>query len=352
MLDSILNNDELKKLKSYNLVASPSWIHFYFKVCISLFLIILIICLFLPWTQTIKGKGQVIAFSPNERAQNIESPIYGRLGKWHVNEGSFVEKDDPIVEIVDNDPDILERLKAEREAMIKKFEAARLATETSKINVTRQKDLMEQGLSSKRDFEKARIEYTKFVSDEAKASAELTKIDTKIARQSTQSVVAPMSGYIQRRNLGRGSQLVKSGDFIALLVPNTESRAVEIWIDGNDAPFVHVGDQVRLQFEGWPAIQSFGWPSLAKGTFGATVQFIDPFVSQDGQTRLLLKPSTEDDPWPSHVILRQGTKVFGWALLNRVSLGYELWRNFNNFPPISSQEKLEKKYQQSKDKSL
>jgi hypothetical protein len=31
--------------------------------------------------------------------------------------------------------------------------------------------------------------------------------------------------------------------------------------------------------------------------------------------------------------LRQGARAQGWVLLNRVSVGYELWRQFNGFPP-------------------
>ncbi|BCD91840.1 hypothetical protein fh0823_19790 [Francisella halioticida] len=30
-------------------------------------------------------------------------------------------------------------------------------------------------------------------------------------------------------------------------------------------------------------------------------------------------------------MLRLGTKVHGWVLLNNVSLGYELWRRYNGF---------------------
>ena len=32
--------------------------------------------------------------------------------------------------------------------------------------------------------------------------------------------------------------------------------------------------------------------------------------------------------------LRQGVRVNGWVLLGQVTLGYELWRIFNGFPPL------------------
>ena len=41
-----------------------------------------------PWQQTIPGAGRVIAFSPEERLQQVEAPVDGRVVKWHVVEGS------------------------------------------------------------------------------------------------------------------------------------------------------------------------------------------------------------------------------------------------------------------------
>jgi len=44
-------------------------------------------------------------------------------------------------------------------------------------------------------------------------------------------------------------------------------------------------------------------------------------------------PDNDDIPWPDVRFLRQGVRVNGWVLLGRVTLGYELWRIFNGFPP-------------------
>jgi hypothetical protein len=41
----------------------------------------------------------------------------------------------------------------------------------------------------------------------------------------------------------------------------------------------------------------------------------------------------ENETWPDGTYLRQGVRAIGWVLLNRVTLGYELWRRFNGFPP-------------------
>ena len=40
-----------------------------------------------------------------------------------------------------------------------------------------------------------------------------------------------------------------------------------------------------------------------------------------------------DSPWPDPSYLRPGAKVSGWVMLDVVSLGFELWRQFNGFAP-------------------
>ena len=297
-----------------------------------LFLALLVSLVVVPWQQTSKGYGRVAAYSPSDRQQNISAPVEGRLGKWFVHEGSVVKEGDPIVEILDNDPDILIRLRAERDAIERRLIAARKAANTSLINVSRQKELFNQGISSRRAFEQAEIEYARYLTDEANSSAELSKIEVRLARQSMQSVKATRSGTILRRVLGQESVIVKPGEVLAVIVPDTDSRAVELWVDGNDVPLISEGRHVRLQFEGWPAVQFSGWPSVAVGTFGGKVSLIDAADSGNGMFRVLVVPE-EGESWPSHRYLRQGIRAYGWILLNRVSLGYELWRQFNGFPP-------------------
>lgn len=80
------------------------------RVLLLLFAISPIALTFVPWQQSIRGSGQVIAFDPTERPQEIHAQINGRIIRWHVVEGSHVEEGDLIVEMVDNDPLFLQRL--------------------------------------------------------------------------------------------------------------------------------------------------------------------------------------------------------------------------------------------------
>ncbi|MFO0416933.1 MAG: efflux RND transporter periplasmic adaptor subunit [Pseudomonadota bacterium] len=295
-------------------------------------LVLLIALVFVPWVQNVQGIGSVIAYSPDERQQHITAPVDGLIRQWFVLEGSHVKKGDNIVDIADIDPDIMNRLEREREATQTKLDASQKALDTSRKNLERQKSLVQSGLSSMRSAELAELEYAKYLSEISSASAELARIETRIARQASQSITAPRDGIVQRIFAPQGGVMVKSGQELALIVPETANRSVELKVGGNDAPLLSVGRVVRLQFEGWPAVQFAGWPSVAIGTFGGHIGVIDQGADAQGNVRIIVFPD-EGTPWPDARYLRQGVRVVGWILLDTVTLGWELWRQFNGFPP-------------------
>ena len=77
-----------------------------------------------PWQQTIPGSGRVLAFRPDERPQQVEALVDGRVVRWHVSEGATVRAGDPIVELADTDPALLERIDAERTQVARTVEEA------------------------------------------------------------------------------------------------------------------------------------------------------------------------------------------------------------------------------------
>lgn len=380
-----------------------------------------------PWQQTSPGAGRVVAYVPEERQQNVEAPIEGRVLRWYVREGSSVQKGDPIADLADNDPEILSRLRAERDAIASRLASARaraLALEAriaslggsrgsakaaaasrvsmawqrvvaaeeavvlaqaslsaAELNLERQQALAAGGLVSRRQLELAELEQTRgrtelerarvalaaaraerqaVESDRLKvgtdadaaiddaqasqaaaevevanASAELERVEVRLARQSAQAVVAPRAGSVFRVVAnGQSGEFVKAGDVLVTLVPETQDRAVELWVSGNDLPLLREGGDARLQFEGWPAVQFSGWPSVAVGTFAGRVSLIDAADDGAGRFRVLLVPAPGAS-WPDAIYLRQGVRALGWLQLGQVRLGYELWRRFNGFPPAA-----------------
>ncbi|MBK7861194.1 MAG: HlyD family efflux transporter periplasmic adaptor subunit [Archangiaceae bacterium] len=178
-----------------------------------------------PWQQSVRGAGRVVAFAAVERRQNVDAPVEGRVAVWHVREGSRVKKGDPLVEISDNDPQILQRLEQERGALAARQTAARarvesissriasleasraaavraaasrvtMATERTRaarqaleaaqgshraaqLNFERQRALLEQGLSSQRTFELAELERVRTATEVDRARASLTAAEAE-----------------------------------------------------------------------------------------------------------------------------------------------------------------------------
>jgi multidrug efflux pump subunit AcrA (membrane-fusion protein) len=157
--------------------------------------------------------------------------------------------------------------------------------------------------------------------------------EISLARQNMQRIVAPRDGTIFRLPVNSESQIIKQGDPLLVIVPHTSQRAVELWVDGRDAPLITQRSSVRVEFEGWPAIQVPGWAQVGVGTFEGEISFVDPTDNGSGHFRIMVvhKPGTPE--WPSARFLRQGISAKGWVLLERVTIGYELWRLLNGFPP-------------------
>lgn len=71
-------------------------------------LIGMVICLFIPWTQNIKTKGNVTTLKQEQRPQKLNSPIPGRIARWFVKEGDFVKKGDTIITLTEIKEDYLD----------------------------------------------------------------------------------------------------------------------------------------------------------------------------------------------------------------------------------------------------
>jgi multidrug efflux pump subunit AcrA (membrane-fusion protein) len=84
-------------------------------------LFIFAVVLFLPWRQTIPGRGTVTALRPEDRPQTVQNQIGGRIEHWAVREGQQVKKGDTILVISETsqsyfDPDLPTRLQEQLHA--------------------------------------------------------------------------------------------------------------------------------------------------------------------------------------------------------------------------------------------
>ena len=381
------------------------------KLLLGLVLLFIVI-LFLPWQQNIRGSGKVTAFNPQNRPQSVEAVIAGRIQKWHVQEGAFVERGDTIVTISEVkekffDPQLLPRLREQIQAkenglkskeekidalgrqvaalrngmQLKieqaraKLDAERVRFENAKNQYERNKNLFEAGnialtkfqdieykfqgsqadfLNAQTELDRLRAEFLdKINKSESEisstygelfdAQAEISKMRNELAnfsiRNEQYQILAPQSGFIVKAIQSGIGETIKEGDAVCTIMPETTDVAVEMYVRAMDVPLMARGEKVRIEFDGWPALQFSGWPSVSVGTFGGEVQVIDYVNSKPGEFRILVVPDPADEPWPKQ--LRQGSGIKGWIMLNDVPIWYEIWRQLNGFPPSLYDEPLE-----------
>lgn len=109
----------------------------------------LVAILFLPWTQNIKSKGNVSTLYQQQRPQNLNSPIPGKIVKWYVKNGDFIKKGDTILqisEIKDDylDPNLVERTQQQVEAKkgVRDYYSAKISTTGNQLQaISNAKDL-------------------------------------------------------------------------------------------------------------------------------------------------------------------------------------------------------------------
>lgn len=286
---------------------------------------------FVPWVQTAYGQGRVTALEPRDRIQDVNALVSGRI-EWFVIEGQSVAEGEIVAKIVDNDPQIVQRLQAERAQMVAQADAAALQIRVAERNVDRMRMLVNEGLSAPQELEQAQLRVADFKTSLAQARAQLQEMDVRINRQQAQEVRAPRDGVVQQILAGDTATYVQAGDVLMTFAPESTNAVAEIFVDGVDVPLVTVGRRVRLEFEGWPAVQFSGWPSIARGIFDGVVFSVDQAPSANGLYRVLVAPAADRPPWPSEPAVRLGAKVRGWVLMDTVRVGFEIWRQLNNFP--------------------
>lgn len=186
------------------------------------------------------------------------------------------------------------------------------------------------------------------------AEAVVTKMQNQYMNYSVRTgyyyITAPQDGFITKAlRVGIG-ETIKDGEDLVSIMPSRYDLAVAMYIPPIDLPLIKTGQEVQFRFDGWPAIAFSGWPNLAHGTFPGEVVAIDNFISDNGKYRVLVAPLKDRESWPDE--LRVGAGADGIALLNEVTVWYEVWRKLNGFPPdYYKNEKQNKKSKQDREES-
>ena len=179
-VDEFQSTTVFRQQKHYQIIRKIIWA----------FVLMLVLFLFLPWTQNIKGTGFVTTLKPNQRPQTIHTAIPGRIEKWFVQEGDFVKKGDTILFISEIKEDYLDPNLVENTG--KQVQAKEKAVQSYSDKVKALENQMgaiqsEKNLKVRQAQNKLKQSYLKVQSDSIDFEASKTQL--KIAKtQYTRSV--------------------------------------------------------------------------------------------------------------------------------------------------------------------
>ena len=165
-------------------------------------MLFLVAFLFLPWTQNISSSGHVTTLYQDQRPQELNSVIPGRILKWWVKEGDFVNKGDTILELADVKDEYLDTNLVKRTETQLEAKEQKIIFYNEKINAI---ESQIQAIESTRDLKLKSLEN------------KLEQFKRKLISDSAEVVAAEMENNIANQQLIRGKQLFAQG-----VIPLTE----------------------------------------------------------------------------------------------------------------------------------
>lgn len=165
------------------------------------------IALFLPWTQNISGTGSVTTLKPDHRPQTVHSIIAGRIEKWYVQEGDFVEKGDTIMfisEIKDEyfDPNLVENTKQQVDAKklaVNSYGSKVGALEMQMGSLEREKQLKLEQAQNKIRQSELKVKSDSMDLEAVKTQLRIAETQFKRAQQLNKEGLKPLTDVEEKR---------------------------------------------------------------------------------------------------------------------------------------------------------
>lgn len=148
------------------------------KILFGILVVTIFLMVFAPWQQSVKGTGNVLAYSPDQRQQVIQATINGRIARWgdQIFENAKVTKGQVIAEIRDLDESYAARLDMQllnsQQGVIaanQHLEASQQALEAAKTIVESYQDQVQAFETVKRETIAAQNAYIEVADKKVKA---------------------------------------------------------------------------------------------------------------------------------------------------------------------------------------
>jgi multidrug resistance efflux pump len=330
------------------------------------------------------SKGDTIAIISEVKEKYFDPQMLSRLREViRSKENSLQSKDQKAQALKRQIQALQEGMQNKMDQTKAKLEAERVRFENAKNQYERNKKLFEAGnipltkfqdieykyqgaeadfVNAEIEIDRAQAEYldkinkaesdlNNTLAEQFETQADIAKLRNELTNMEIRSqqyfILAPQSGNVVKATQAGIGETIKEGDPVCTIMPQSDDVAVEMYVKAMDVPLISKGRKVRIEFDGFPALQFSGWPSVSVGSFGGVVEVIDFVNSKPGEFRILVTPDMTDEKWPKQI--RNGSGTQGWVMLDNVPVWYEIWRQLNGFPPSLYEEPLDNNLEKDKD---
>ena len=344
------------------------------KAWVFTFIIILIFIsvLFLPWQQTVRGEGTLVAYDPTQRDYQVVATMAGVIDKFYVKENEFVTKGTKLFSMVDLDQKYLEKLtdiqnssksklkntenqiqnfKIQKENLLKyksvglgvykerlqqiqnkikslKFQKVSLKKnrEVLDLNLQRIQALYQEGIESKQNFETSQNKYVKSYADVNKIDIDIQvqKNNITILQQEKKQFSTDTDNKIKTLEhsilLGRNSATTLSQDLQRQSVNIARYKRGEV-VAQKDGYVVRIlqNDKNRFIKKGEPIIY-FSPKVTTRAVMLKVSGFNMPLIKENLKARIMFYgwPALQISGWPK---IKYGT--FGGIIKTVESTSHE-----------------------------
>ena len=192
---------------------------------------------------------------------DISSDVIGRIIAVGVEEGDLVAKGDFLIQV---DPTQLEQrvvqFQAGLDSTVARQAQATANLEQADLEFVRQKNLWDQALISKAEFDSARVARdvnranltaSKFAVNQARASLEEARDSLSKCR-----ILAPMDGIVIRKNAEVGetaiSGTLNNAGSLLMTIADTSSMETEVEVDETDVVDIRLGHEAAIDLDAFP----------------------------------------------------------------------------------------------------
>ncbi len=176
-------SDEVQALISPQENRLSRW-HLSVRNLLLLLLAVLLIFLFLPWTQNVRANGKVTTLRPEQRPQTIHATISGRIERWYITEGQAVRKGDTIAYLSEVkadyfDPQLVDRMGSQVQA-----KQGSITSYAGKVTaLDNQMAAMQRELDNKIQQIRTKIQQTRLKMQSDSIDFERVKLDMMVAER-------------------------------------------------------------------------------------------------------------------------------------------------------------------------